>query len=382
MERSVAHFDLDAFFVSVEQKNNSALKGKPLIVGGGNRGVVAACSYEARRFGVHSAMPMYMAKKLCPHAIVIGGDYEEYSKYSRLVTDVIASKVPTYEKASIDEFYVDLTGMDRFFGNAKMVAELKKLVLKETGLPISYALAGNKLVSKVATNEVKPNGAIEVQIGGEKSYLAPLAIEKMPGIGPKRSELLRDLEVNTIATLADIPKYMLEKMFGKEGTDLWRKANGIDDTPVVPFSEQKSISTQDTFTNDTIDVRFLEAQLVRMTEKIGFELRLQNKQAGCVTVKLRYSDFNNVSKSHSIAYTSADAVLLKTAKELFHKLYDRRLLVRLLGISFTDLVAGNYQINLFSDREASIKLYQAIDSIKKQFGSGAITRARVLQHQR
>ncbi|ACU60702.1 DNA polymerase IV [Chitinophaga pinensis] len=379
MERSVAHFDLDAFFVSVECKNNSALKGKPLIVGGGERGVAAACSYEARKFGVHSAMPMRMAKQLCPQAIVIGGDYEAYSKHSRLVTEVIASKVPLYEKASIDEFYVDMTGMDKFFGNARLVAELKQLVLKETGLPISYALAGNKLISKVATNEVKPNGAIQVYHGTEKAYLAPLAIEKMPGIGPKRSALLRDLEVTTIAALANIPKYMLEKMFGKEGHDLWRKANGIDETPVIPYTEQKSISTQDTFTNDTIDMRFLEAQLVRMTEKIGFELRQQNKQAGCITVKIRYSDFNTVTKSHTIAYTSADAVLLKTAKELFHKLYDRRLLVRLLGISFTDLVAGNYQINLFSDKESSIKLYQAIDSIKNQFGSGAIMRARGLR---
>lgn len=377
-ERAIVHLDLDAFFVSVECLKNSAFKGKPLIVGGGERGVVAACSYEARAFGVHSAMPMRTALYLCPHATVIKGDHEDYSRYSRQVTDVIADSVPTFEKASIDEFYTDLTGMDKFFNTAQFSKELKARIYKETGLPITYALASNKLVSKIATNEVKPNGQTIIPFGNEKSYLAPLAIEKMPMIGNKTATLLREMGVRTIRTLSEIPATLLGARFGKNGFELSRRANGIDETPVVPFTEQKSISTQETFNNDTIDINFLNKEVVRMTEKIGFELRQQQKVAGCVTVKLRYANFDTVTRQISIPYTASDHILLRTAKELFDKLYDRRMLVRLVGVRFSDLVPGSYQINLFDDTQEMIQLYQAIDSIKKQFGAGSLVRARTL----
>ncbi len=373
--RQIVHLDLDAFFVSVECLKNSQLKGKPLIVGGGQRGVVAACSYEARRFGVHSAMPMRQARFLCPQALVISGDHEDYSKYSRLVTSVIADAVPLYEKASIDEFYADLTGMDKFFGTAKFSLELKRKITKETGLPITYGLASNKLLGKVATNEVKPNGQIEIPFGTEKNYLAPLAIEKMPMVGNKTAILLRDMGVKTIKILSEIPIEMLIRLLGKTGISLSKKANGIDESLVVPYTEQKSISTEDTFNNDTMDMTFLEAKVVKMTEKIAFELRQQKKLTGCVTVKLRYSDFNTVTKQVSIAYTASDHELLKIAKELMHKLYDRRLLVRMIGVRFTDLIAGTYQINLFEDTQEMISLYQQIDSIKNRFGATAIMRA-------
>jgi DNA polymerase-4 len=377
-ERAIVHLDLDAFFVSVECLKNTAFKGKPLIVGGGERGVVAACSYEARAFGVHSAMPMRTALYLCPHATVIKGDHEDYSRYSRQVTEVIAESVPTFEKASIDEFYTDLTGMDKFFNTAQFSKELKARIYKETGLPITYALASNKLVSKIATNEVKPNGQTIIPFGNEKSYLAPLAIEKMPMIGNKTATLLREMGVRTIRTLSEIPASLLGARFGKNGLELSRRANGIDDTPVIPFTEQKSISTQETFNNDTIDVSFLNKEVVRMTEKIGFELRQQNKVAGCVTVKLRYANFDTVTRQISIPYTGSDHILLRTAKELFDKLYDRRMLVRLVGVRFSDLVPGNYQISLFDDTQEMIQLYQAIDSIKKQFGAASLVRARTL----
>lgn len=377
-QRAIVHLDLDAFFVSVECLKNSSFKGKPLIVGGGERGVVAACSYEARTFGVHSAMPMRTALYLCPQATVISGDYEDYSKYSRMVTEVIRERVPILEKASIDEFYTDFTGMDRYFGTAKFSAELKQRIFKQTGLPVSYALASNKLISKVATNEVKPNGQTVIPFGNEKSYLAPLAIEKMPMIGQKTATLLREMGVKTIKTLSEIPANMLGTRFGKNGLELARRAQGIDETPVIPYTEQKSISTQDTFTNDTIDIRFLTKEIVRMTEKIGFELREQNKLTGCITLKLRYSNFDTVTKQASIPYTSSDHILLKTAKELFDKLYDRRLLIRLVGVRLSDLVQGNHQINLFDDTQEMIKLYQAIDSIKSQYGAGAIVRARTI----
>ena len=264
-QRHIAHFDLDSFFVSVEQLKNPKLKNKPLIVGGtGDRGVVAACSYEARKFGIHSAMPIRMAMRLCPHALVIRGDYEAYGKFSTLVTEVIRDSVPLFEKSSIDEFYIDLTGMDKFFGCSLFTAELKKKIFRESGLPISYALASNKLISKVATNEAKPNGQIEIPFGGEKNFLSPLSVIKMPGIGKQTAMLLLKMGVETVKVLSEIPTELLENLLGKNGIDLSRKANGIDETPVVPYHEQKSISTENTFQQDTIDVNFLHSELVRL----------------------------------------------------------------------------------------------------------------------
>jgi len=373
--RAVAHFDLDAFFVSVECLKNPVLKGKPLIVGGGERGVVAACSYETRKFGVQSAMPMKLAKRLCPQAMVIGGDMESYSKYSQLVTEIIREKVPIYEKASIDEFYIDLSGMDKFFGVSKFTGELRKKITKETGLPISYALASNKLVSKVATNEVKPEGQTEIPFGEEKPYLAPLSVQKLPMVGKQTTDLLKQMGVETIRVLSEIPMEMLSNLFGKNGIELWRRSNGIDESPVVPYSEQKSISTENTFQTDTTDMTFLHNQLVRMTEKIAFELRQQDKLAGCITVKVRYSNFDTVTKQASIPYCGSDHVLLEKVKDLFAQLYDRRLLVRLLGVRFTHLIPGNYQINLFDDTQEMIHLYQAIDHIKRRFGNEFLRRA-------
>ena len=374
--RHIAHFDLDAFFVSVECLKNPRLKGKPLLVGGsGDRGVVAACSYEARRFGIHSAMPMRLARRLCPEAILIRGDMESYGKYSHLVTEIMQDTVPLFEKASIDEFYIDLTGMDKFFGCSLFAKELKQKVLRESGLPVSYALATNKLISKVATNEVKPNGMLEIGPGKEKSFLAPLSIAKLPGIGKETAYKLVRRGVETIRTLSEIPIEMLETMLGKIGLELWRKANGLDESPIVPYREQRSISTERTFETDTINLKFLRAELVRMTESIGFELRRQDKLTGCLTVKLRYSNFDTVVRQKTIDYTNADHLLLQTAHEVFDKLYDRRLLIRLIGIRFTKLIPGNYQIKLYEDTQEQIRLYQSIDSIKKQFGEHAVFRA-------
>lgn len=373
--RNIAHFDLDAFFVSVERRKDPKLEGRPVIVGGGDRGVVAACSYETRKFGVHSAMPIKLAKRLCPEALIIKGDMEAYSNSSREVTEIIASQVPLFEKSSIDEFYIDMTGMDKFFGCLKYTKELKDLICKKTRLSISYALATNKLISKVATNEVKPNGQIQIPFGGEKEYLAPMPIEKMPMVGSKTSSLLRSMGVDTIRILSQVPMEMMMNLLGKNGIELWRRANGIDETPVVPYHEQKSIGTENTFDNDTIDVNFLHKELLRMTEQIAFELRSTNKLAGCITVKIRYSDFQTLTKQLTLPYTAADHVLIKAAKELFDKLYERRLLVRLIGVRVSHLVPGNYQIHLFDDTEEMISLYQSIDSIKTQFGESVLRRA-------
>lgn len=375
-ERHIAHLDLDSFFVSVECLRNSKLKGKPVLIGGsGDRGVVASCSYEARKFGVHSAMPMKLALRLCRQAIVIRGDMEVYSKYSRLITEIMEAEVPLFEKSSIDEFYADLTGMDKFFGCAKFAQELKNKVLSESGLPISYALSSNKLVSKVATNQVKPNGQIEIPFGSEKKFLAPLPVAKIPGVGKQTAYLLMKMGVETIKLLSEIPVEMMQNLLGKPGADIWRKANGIDDSPVIPYREQKSISTEHTFQQDTINNTILHSELVRLTEKISFELRNQNKLTGCITVKLRYANFETFTRQQTISYSNADHVLLQTAKEIFNKLYDRRLLVRMVGVRFTNLIPGNYQINLFEDTQEQIQLYRAIDSIKTQFGERLLMRA-------
>jgi len=375
-QRLIAHFDLDCFFVSVECLKDGRLKGRPLLVGGsGDRGVVTACSYEARKFGIHSAMPMKLARRLCPEATILRGDFESYSKYSQLVTEIIRDNVPIFEKASIDEFYLDLSGMDRFLGVRKYTGELKQKVLKESGLPISYALASNKLISKVATNEAKPNGQLEIPFGMEKTFLAPLSIAKLPGIGKETAYKLVRRGVEKIQTLSRIPVEMLEAMLGKTGIELWRKANGLDESLVVPYREQKSISTENTFQADTININFLHAQLVRMAESVGFELRKQDRLTGCVTVKLRYSNFDTVIRQKTIDFTGSDEILLRTAQEIFEKLYDRRLLIRLLGIRLTRLIPGNCQIKLYEDTQESIRLYQSIDSIKRQFGEKAVMRA-------
>jgi DNA polymerase-4 len=374
--RTIAHLDLDSFFVSVECLKNPSLKGRPLLIGGkSDRAVVAACSYEARKFGIHSAMPMKLARRLCPEAQIMQGDMDSYSKYSNIVTGIISEKAPQFEKASVDEFYIDMTGMDKFFGCSKYAGEIRRFIMKETGLPISYGMAANKLVSKVATDEAKPNGQLEIAFGEEKRFLAPLPVEKLPMVGPKTTQLFHRMGVRTIRTLSEIPVEMLENLMGKSGTELWRRANGIDETPVVPYQEQKSISTESTFETDTIDIRFLQATLVQMTEKIAFELRQQNKLTGCVTLKIRYSNFDTETRQVSIAYTALDHLLMATVKDLFTKLYNRRMLVRLIGVKFSHLVPGNYQISLFDDTDDLIRLYQEMDQLNGRFGRYMIMRA-------
>ena len=377
--KSIIHFDLDAFFVAVERKKSPKLNGIPLIVGGSSRrGVVAACSYEARKFGVHSAMPMYLAMQLCPDAKVISGDMEAYSQHSHLVTEIIADKAPSFEKASIDEFYLDATGLDRFFGAFKWAVELRHRIIKEAGLPISMALSVNKLVSKVATGEFKPNAEKQIFAGDEKNFLAPLSIDKIPMIGKQTSTYLYDMGVRTVATLREMPLKFLISAFGKNGISIWNKAQGIDESPVVPYSEQKSISTESTFETDTIDVKKLKSILIAMVEKIAFQLREQKKLTSCVTVKIRYSNFDTETKQIHIPYTSSDHVILKVVQELFDKLYNRRMLIRLVGVRLSDLVHGNHQISLFDDTEEDINLYEAMDFIKHKHGTEKLVRATTI----
>jgi DNA polymerase IV len=377
-QRHITHLDLDQFFVSVEYLRNPKLKGKPILIGGlSNRGVVASCSYEARKFGIHSGMPMRNALRLCRHATVIKSDFEAYSQYSQMVTEIIKENAPPqFEKSSIDEFYIDMTGMEKHFGSLKFSDNLKKKISKESGLSISYALSSNKTVSKVATNEVKPNGQIEIPFGNEKGFLAPLSITKIPGIGKERGFKLLKMGVETVKTFTEIPVKMVYNLFGKDGITLHRKANGIDNSPVTPFREQKALSTETTFQTDTIDTYFIYRKLVRMTEKLAFDLRKHNRLTGCVTVKIRYSDFVTETKQQTLrVYANQDHILLQKAKELFGKLYNRRQLIRLVGVRFTDLIPGVYQIHLYDDTQELINYYRAVDSVKNRFGEDLLTRA-------
>jgi len=382
-DRAILHMDLDSFFVSVECLKNSTFKGKPLIIGGkSNRGVVASCSYEARRFGVHSAMPMKMALRLCPQAIVLKGDMDSYSKYSRLVTDVIAEDAPVYEKASIDEFYLDLSGMDRYFGCFKWSLELREQIMKETGLPISFGLSINKLVSKVGTGEAKPNGTKEVQKGEEKAFLFPLSVRKIPGIGKETYKKLSFMGVRKIKTLSEIPPRLLEREFGKHGRSLWEKAHGIDNTPIVPYSEQKSMSKERTFLEDTLNLNFMRNMLLKMVDELSFELRKVEKLCSCVTVKIRYADFNTYTRQKHINYTANENILSQYVCELFDSLYERRQLIRLIGVKYSGLVQGNYQISLFDDTATDISLMQEKDWIRERFGTDKIMRASYLNAQK
>ncbi len=374
--RAILHLDLDAFFVAVECLKNDSLRGKPLIVGGtSDRGVVAACSYEARRFGVHSAMPMKMALRLCPDALVLKGDMDSYSQYSHLVTEIIADQAPVFEKASIDEFYLDLTGMDRYFGCMQWSGELRERIMRESGLPISFGLSVNKLVSKVGTGEVKPNGTIAVPAGTEKGFLAPLSTNKIPGIGKETYKKLSFMGVRTVQVLSEIPMGLLQREFGKQGRDLWRKANAIDDAAVEPYEEQKSMSTERTFHQDTLDVNRVRDMLRGMTERLAFDLRQANKLTSCITVKIRYADFNTYTMQRRIAYTATDGPLRSATLNLFDRLYQRRQLIRLIGVKFSGLVQGHYQIDLFEDTLEEVHLMQAMDRIRNRFGNQAVMRA-------
>lgn len=375
MERTIVHMDLDTFFVSCERLHNSRLHGVPVIIGGGERGVVASCSYEARYYGVRSAMPIRMALRLCPEARVVKGDMELYSRQSHLVTEIIRERAPVVEKASIDEHYLDITGMDRFFGSYRWTDELSAYITGQTGLPISFALSVNKTVAKIGTGEVKPVGRKEIPPAEVRSFLAPLSIKKIPMVGETTFRLLSRIGIRQIQTLADMPVEVLQQMIGKNGIDLWKKANGIDHHPVEPYTERKSISAEHTFDQDTMDIQKLRGLIDGMVEKLAFQLRTEQWLTSTVVVKIRYTNFDTETRQCRISYTSADHTLSRCAHELFDKLYQRRMRIRLIGIRLTGLVRGNLQINLFEDTKELVSLYQAMDHIKKRFGQGKIGRA-------
>lgn len=376
---AIIHLDLDTFFVSCERLIDSRLLKRPLMVGGtGDRGVVSACSYETRRFGVTSGMSMKLARRLCPEAVVIRGNAGTYTKYSQKVTEIIKERVPVFEKASIDEFYADLSGMDKFFGTYKFATELRNTIIKETGLPISFGLSTNKIVSKIATGEAKPNNQMRIDRGLEKQFLAPLSIQKIPSVGPKTYQTLRNIGIDKIQVVQEMPLEMMTSALGTHGQTIWKRANGIDRPPLIPFHERKSISTERTFGKDTTDMVQLRTTLTAMAESLAFQLRRANKLTACIAIKLRYADFQTFSKQLKIPYTSADHILIPKIWELFQRLHQRRLLIRLVGIRFSDIVSGSYQINMFDDTEEMVNLYSAMDHIRKKYGEKSVMRAASL----
>ncbi len=375
MERQIVHCDLDTFFVSVERLLNSELVGKPVLIGGSSdRGVVASCSYEARKYGVHSAMPMRLARQLCPEAILVRGDHDQYSYYSKMVTDIISEKAPVVEKASIDEHYLDITGMDKFFGCWKWTQELRRRIMDHTGLPISFGLSINKTVSKIATGEAKPCGERKVVLGTEKPFLAPLSIRKIPGAGEKTCTLLQKMGVSKIHTLQQMEAQTMQQVLGENGVTIWRKANGLDDSPVLPYWEQKSMSKEHTFQQDTIDMELLRKTMLTMIDELAFDLRKEGKLTSCLTLKIRYSNFDTHTKQVKITYTSSERVLSERLLQLFTGLYSRRMLIRLIGVKFSGLITGSYQTDIFNDSLKDLSLSNAMDHIRIKYGVEKIMR--------
>jgi DNA polymerase IV len=375
-KKYIMHIDLDSFFVSVERKFNPELIGKAIIIGGdARRGVVASCSYEARKYGVRSGMSSREAFKLCPHAISVRGNHHLYSEASRDVTKIIDDMVPLYQKASVDEFYIDLTGTDRFFDPYTLASQVRQRIIRETELPISFGLASGKTVAKIATNRAKPNGQLFIPHGSEMQFLAPLPISAIPGLGESTASKLYAYGIEKIGDLQRVELRFLETVFGKAGKWIWDKARGIDHGEIIPHSDRKSISTERTFSTNISDGRTLESILVSMTEELSSKLRRENKLASCLAIKIRYANFETHMQQEKIALTSAEHILIPGIKNLLKRTWNHHRPIRLIGVRLSQLCTGSYQINLFEDNEQQIKLYQAMDQINFRFGDKTVCRA-------
>ena len=384
-QRTIMHIDLDAFFVSVEQVLNPELRGKPVVVGGkpDRRGVVAAASYEARAFGLHSGMPLVTAVRLCPQAIFIEGNYHHYSEASRKFMAILADFSPFLEPVGIDEAYLDVTGFESLHGTIRQMAlKIKKRVKDELGLVASIGIASCKIVAKVASDHSKPDGLIEVPPGQEADFFTPLPIGKLPGIGKKTEQVLKGLGITTLGELAKMPVSALKNRFGAFGEELHRLARGIDDRAVLPPAEAKSISRETTFPRDTNDREFLMATLRYLTERVGAELREYGKQARCVAIKVRYEDFTTITRRRTLPQsTDADQTIFQTGAELLRVALtaDKRA-VRLIGTGVSSLNEPARQLSLLeiTDRRLD-KLNRTIDRIRDKYGFTAIQTGRTLR---
>jgi DNA polymerase IV len=375
--RVIAHLDFDAFFAAVEENLDPSLKGKPVIVGGGERGVVSTANYVARRYGVQSAMPLRTARRLCPHGVYLVGHHKLYAEYSQRLMAILDEYSPLVEQISLDEAFVDLTGTEKLFGSPVRTARLmQKRVADELKLSISVGLATNKLLAKVASDFKKPSGFTVVHPGEEASFLAPLPVEKLPGVGPALLSQLRDRGVVTVGDLARIPPHLLRLSFGEWGESLAHRARGEDPRLVTPREEVKSISREHTFEEDVSDQGVLESTLIALTEDVCRRLRRKRLEARTVTVKIRYSDFVTHTCSHTLPRPmDVDEVFFEEVLALFRTGRRRRYHLRLLGVGVSNLVPRAWQDDLFDQelpllRELDLKL----DFIRDKYGSDAIRR--------
>jgi DNA polymerase-4 len=378
-DRQIVHLDLNSFFVSVERKLNRDLIDKPVIIGGASdRGIVASCSIEARKFGIYSGMPMHMARYLCPYGFFPRGNMDEYEKESKTVTEILQDKAPVVEKLSLAEHYLDVTGMDKFIGCFKWSNELREFITNETGLTLSSGLSINKTVAKVATGEIKPGETKFVSPIEIKPFLDPLYIQKIPGIGTTAYQKLNSMGVQRIQTLTQIHPDQMFRILGQHGTTIWQKANGVDNSPIIPYKDRKFISAEKTFDQDTIDIDEIDRVLTAMITDLAFQLRKESRLSACMSLKIRYSNYEAVNQQLSFHYTAMDHLLLLRAKEMFKKLYNKRMLIRLVGIKLSKLVNGYEQIDLYDADHERYDLYQAMDKMRIRFGNKAIGIASTL----
>jgi DNA polymerase-4 len=385
MARRIMHIDLDAFFVSVEQVANPSLKGKPVVVGGKpqGRGVVAAASYEARAFGLHSGMPLVTASRLCPQAIFIQGSFPKYREASRRFMEILADFSPYLEPMGLDEAYLDATGFESIHGSSKqMAAKIKQRVKKELGINASIGIARGKIVAKVASALAKPDGLLEVGEGEEATFLAPLPITRLPGIGKKTEPKLKSLGIDTIGKLSATPLKALKSHFGASGEVLKRFASGIDEREVEPPAAAKSTSRETTFAQDIKDPARLESTLRYLGERVGADLRQKNKRARCVTLKLRYGDFTTITRRRTLSQsTDSDQVIFETGQRLLKQaLSGEKRVVRLIGIGVSELVEAGRQLDMMDgSAQRQEQLNRAIDRIRKKYGFTAIQTGRTLK---
>jgi len=378
MDRWIAHLDMDCFFVSVERLLDPSLVGKPVVVGGDpdGRGVVASASYEARRFGVRSAMASRRARELCPQLIFAPGHHHLYGEYHDKVREILARYAPGIQAASIDEFYLDFTGCNLLHGSIfPLLRRMRALIDSELGLPSSAGLAANKLLAKIGSRLAKPGGVMWIPPGAEAEILAPLPVRAIPGVGPVAGAALERLGVTRIGQLASIPPKVLEAALGSWGPELARKAQGESDSSVEEAGERKSVGHETTFAEDTADPLVLEATICHLVEKAAHRLRKAGMKAGGVTVKVRYADFRTVTRSRALpAASDRDGELLAAARELLFGAVGRRVRVRLIGVSLERLRAGSEQLGLFSAaRDARLaSLFPAVDRVRKKYGFDSI----------
>lgn len=381
--RTILHADLDAFYASVEVLDNPSLRGKPVIVGGdpNARGVVSAASYEARTFGVHSAMPLRTAQRLCPQGVFLPGRFGRYNELSRQVMAIFASFTPLVEPISLDEAFLDVTASRAAFGEGDAIARrIKQRVLAEAGLVVSVGVATNKLCAKVASDLRKPDGLVVVAPGEEAAFLAPLPVSRLWGVGPRAQQALREYGVTTIGQLASLPDGALRRRFGSHGAELALRARGIDPSPVVPSHRPKSVGHELTFDHDVLDPARLEATLLDLAESVASRLRRHNLAAGAVQLKLRYEGFDTITRQAPLDHQARDAEpLYEVGSSLLRAALAPDRAVRLIGLAAINLAEWQ-QLTLFDAPDETDRITQSIDAVRRRFGERAITRARLIGH--